>query len=73
MKKSLFETIRSTFVSTLLPLLAILAPQAALRAQNGAETVPPTSIVSAQNINPTTVELLYSDAKEVYHSLYQLI
>ncbi len=70
MKKSLFETIRSTFVSTLLPLLAILAPQAALRAQNGAETVPPTSIVSAQKINPTTVELLYSDGRRMTLDFY---
>ena len=70
MKKSLFETIRSTFVSALLPLLAILAPQAALRAQNGAETVPPTAIVSAQKINPTTVELLYSDGRRMTLDFY---
>ncbi len=70
MKKSLFETIRSTFVSTLLPLLAILAPQAALRAQNGAETAPPTAIVSAQKINPTTVELLYSDGRRMTLDFY---
>ncbi len=70
MKKSLFETIRSTFVSTLLPLLAILAPQAALRAQNGAETAPPSAIVSAQKINPTTVELLYSDGRRMTLDFY---
>ncbi len=70
MKKSLFETIRSTFVSTLLPLLAILAPQAALRAQNSAETAPPTAIVSAQKINPTTVELLYSDGRRMTLDFY---
>ncbi len=70
MKKSLFETIRSTFVSTLLPLLAILAPQAALRAQNGTETAPPTAIVSAQKINPTTVELLYSDGRRMTLDFY---
>lgn len=70
MKKSLFETIRSTIVSTLLSLLAILAPQAALRAQNGAETVPPTAIVSAQKINPTTVELLYSDGRRMTLDFY---
>lgn len=70
MKKSLFETIRSTFVSALLPLLAILAPQAALRAQNGAETAPPSAIVSAQKINPTTVELLYSDGRRMTLDFY---
>lgn len=61
MKRMLSEIIRPAFVSTLLSFLAILAPQAALRAQNGAETAPPASIVSAQKINPTTVELLYAD------------
>ena len=70
MKKSLFETIRSTIVSTLLSLLAILAPQAALRAQNGTETAPPTAIASAQQINPTTVELLYSDGRRMTLDFY---
>ena len=70
MKRMLSEIIRPTFVSTLLSFLAILAPQAALCAQNGDETAPPAAIVSAQKINPTTVELLYADGSRMTLDFY---
>ncbi len=70
MKKLLFAILRQAFVPTLLSIFAVLTPQAELRAQSDAEADPHAAIISAQKINPTTVELLYSDGRRMTLDFY---